>query len=85
MLVGAEGIISTPEDILDVDVWNQLTLLRTLNLQIGYPDTVMVQALLSDFVAVPEPSSIVLAFVLLAIGLLYFFSKRFFKRHALAL
>ena len=56
VFVGTEGTISGPEDVLDIDAWNQLTTLRRFGLQLGFPDTVLVQATVGDFVGVPEPS-----------------------------
>jgi hypothetical protein len=70
VLVGPEGTISTSKDILNVEIWNQLTTLRRLGLQFGYPNTVLVQANVGSFAAVPEPSTAWLACALLAVTLL---------------
>ena len=70
-LIGPEGTISDPAQHLDSALWNQLTTLRQLNLLFGFPTSVKVQATVGDFVAVPEPSTIVLTFAALA----------FFPRH----
>lgn len=57
-LVGADGIITQPEDVLDVQTWNQLTTLRRLTMQIGYPVTVTIQVNIGSFVSVPEPTDL---------------------------
>jgi hypothetical protein len=76
LLVGAEGTISAPEDVLNVETWNELTILRRLGLQFGYPGTTVVQATIGDFVVVPEPSSAWLPGIFLVIALVAFlFSK----------
>jgi hypothetical protein len=65
-LVGPEGPILAPEDVLNVDTWNGLTTFRGLGISIGWPDTLSIQATVGEFVAVPEPSTIWLVWALLA-------------------
>ena len=71
LLVGPEGTISDPRDVLDINIWNQLDLLRRLELQFGYPNTVTVRATIGDFLAVPEPSSAKFLFLLAVLGSTY--------------
>jgi len=76
-LVGAEGTIVGPEDVLDFDKLNQLTTIRGLGLQFGYFQSgefkiVTVAATVGDIVAVPEPSNEWLVFVSPALGMAFF-------------
>jgi hypothetical protein len=71
-LVGAEGVISRPQDILDIDNWNELATLRRLDLDFGYPETVSVRAIVGDFVGVPEPSSTYSVLVAVALIMAFF-------------
>ncbi|MCC7476514.1 MAG: hypothetical protein IT425_14070 [Pirellulales bacterium] len=71
VLVGADGTITAPEQLLDASTWNQLTMLRRLDIQFGFPNTVMVQAMVGDFIAVPEPTSDRLLHSLVGIGVAY--------------
>lgn len=69
-LVGAEGTISTPDDVLDISNWNELTTLRRLDLQFGYPNTVIVRTIVAGFNSIPEPSSAFMLWSALSIGAL---------------
>jgi hypothetical protein len=40
-------------EVLDPDKWNQLTRVRRLDLQIGYPNTALIRATVGDFILVP--------------------------------
>jgi hypothetical protein len=66
-LVGNEGIVSVPEDVLNVATWNELKTLRRLSLQFGYPNTVTVQATVAGFHTVPEPTNFSLLSVLIVV------------------
>jgi hypothetical protein len=65
LLLGPEGTITEAHDLLDISVWNQLTTERSLSLQFGYPDTVTVEATISDLTVVPEPASCLLVYPLI--------------------
>jgi len=86
-LVGPLGVLSVPEDILSVAVWNELTILRQLGLNFDRLGTVSARATIGNFVEVPEPSSMQLfAAILMGIGCyrLYFTerNKEFHRKRA---
>jgi hypothetical protein len=80
LLVGTDGTITSPEHLLDVEAWNQLTTLRRLDLQFGFPDTVSVQAAVGDFFAVPEPSSAWIVWALVTCALAFFLFRKLLIR-----
>jgi hypothetical protein len=68
-LFGPEGSITSTEQLLDVSVWNELGILRRLDLQFGFPDTISVDTVVGDFSVVPEPCSVWLASVTIMLSL----------------
>jgi hypothetical protein len=71
-LVGADGTISTNEDILNVNAWNELNSLRRIEMQFGYPNPVTVRATIGNFIAVPEPLTTATLTILASLALLQF-------------
>jgi len=61
LLVGMDGIIDDPNAVPDFNTWNALDETRLLTMAFGFPDTIVVQATLGDFIVVPEPASSLLA------------------------
>ena len=66
LMVGEPGTLEKPSGLLNLDDWNRLERVRDLTLYFGYPNPVVVTATLEDFVKIPEPSSLSLAFFAVA-------------------
>jgi len=56
-LVGSSQTLTEGGIIPDISDWNDFSLSRQLNLTLGHPESISIEATIGDFVLVPEPSA----------------------------